>query len=308
VDEGRYRAAQAVAAEMQGAVREALADGYILVLPTTPGPAPRAPLAKAGRRGSSSSDGGGEEEEGAVEAFRQRCAEFAAVAALAGAPQAVLPLPLPGEAPLSVSLLGLHRRDLALAQAAARLGPLLAQEAAAAEQQGRGEEATDWQPRADAAGAAAAAPPRRNGRRKGANGADGAEAAAEACKEAGNSAFRAGRYEEAVRQYSAAIQLCPRAAVYLANRAMAHLRLGAYGAAEVDCDAALKLELGAKALLRRGSARLAQVGPRACCFRVVCVWHGVVRWGGGGAERGTARPPLCPHTEGGEGPMPPSCA
>ena len=257
VDEARYHSAQGVAAELQAAMRAALADGYVFVLPTTPGPAPQVPAA-------SQASGAAE-----VDAFRQRCRQFAAVASLSGVPQAVLPLPVPDGMPLSVSLLALHKRDLALLQAAAKLGSMLEEEAAAlAAQQAAGPPAP-WQPQAAAAAAAsgsgaAAAVPRSSGdggaKRRGTNGAEAARAAeAEARKEEGNAAFRAGRYEEAARQYSAALQLDPRCAVYWANRAMAYLKLGSYGAAEADCDEALKLELSAKALLRRGSARLAQV-------------------------------------------------
>lgn len=258
VDEARYRSAHAVAAELQAAMRTALADGYVFVLPTTPGPAPCVPAAS---QGSSSAE---------LDAFRQRCSQFAAVASLSGVPQAVLPLPLPDGMPLSISLLALHKRDLALLQAVSKLGPMLEEEAAAQARQQKGGPQAPWQPRA-AAGDTAAGAARGSGssggggggaaRRSKASAADAARAAeAEARKEEGNAAFRSGRYEEAARQYSAALQLDPRCAVYWANRAMANLKLGAYGAAEADCDEALKLELSAKALLRRGSARLAQVG------------------------------------------------
>lgn len=276
MDEARYRAAQAVASELQAGMRDALRDGYIFVLPTTPGSAP--PTATAASQ--SSQDGSAS----AAAVFRERCIQFSAVAALSGVPQVVLPLPLPGGMPLSVSLLALHKRDLALLQAAAKLGPMLAEEAAtlaAQRQQERrssrrgGGEAPRWQPQAAAAaepsavgssGSQARGKGNSSGGKRGSKpgsssgAADPAQAVAEARKEDGNAAFRAGRYEEAVRHYSAAAQLYPRCAVYYANRAMAYLKLGSYGAAEADCDEALKLELSAKALLRRASARLAQVG------------------------------------------------
>ena len=277
VGEERYRGAQSVAAELQAAMRAALRDGYIFVLPTTPGGAPEE-VAAAG----SSAGGASSSSSPAAAAFRQRCLQFAAVASLAGVPQVVLPLPVPGGMPLSVSLLAAHKRDLALLQAAAKLGPMLADEAAVLagqhEKQGRagdsGSEQQGWRPRAAAAEDAQAAGGSGGGSKPAArkNGAGGrkqdevsaqlaaAAAAAEARKEDGNAAFRAGRYEDAARQYSAAIQLHPKGAgPYYSNRAMAYLKLGSYGAAEADCDEALKLELSAKALLRRGSARLAQV-------------------------------------------------
>ncbi|RMZ57142.1 hypothetical protein APUTEX25_003599, partial [Auxenochlorella protothecoides] len=79
----------------------------------------------------------------------------------------------------------------------------------------------------------------------------------EACKEAGNDAFKSGRYDDAVLQYSQALALDPGNAVYYNNRALVYLRLGRYGAAEEDAEASLRIRVSAKALLRRGSARMA---------------------------------------------------
>ena len=112
----------------------------------------------------------------------------------------------------------------------------------------------------------------------------------QALKEQGNAAFKGGRYDEAARRYTAALALRPRCAVYLANRALAHLKLGAYSLAEADCDAALTEDVAnAKALLRRGSARMAQVGEWA---------GGAGGQGGCGGGRGACRlrgigGPLC---------------
>lgn len=269
VDEERYRQAQGIAAELRAAMREALKDGYVFVLPTTPGPAPPAAAAQ----------GAGASEEAA--AFRQRCLQFSSVASLSGVPAAALPVPTPGGMPLGITLLALPKRDLALAQAAVKLGAVLAEEAAAlAQAQQQAADAQRGQPaaaEADRAGSSAAAAAssssaspsaaQQNGSRPGrgrrgaaAAAASEASSAALACKEAGNAAYKAGRYEEAARQYSAAAQLDPGCAVFYSNRAMAHLKLGRYGDAEADCDAALKLELSSKALLRRGSARLCLVG------------------------------------------------
>ncbi|GAB4819100.1 hypothetical protein N2152v2_006146 [Parachlorella kessleri] len=261
VYEARYRSAQAVMHELSNSIRQALQDGYVFVLPTTPGEAP--PSADMEQ----------------VAAFRQRSLEFAALATLAGVPQVTLPLPVPGEAPLSVSLMSLHKKDLTLLQAAAKLGPLLAEEAArlSAEQaqQGAGADSVAQPP------ASAASPSQfsahgngsssgggsNGGRGGGRKGKKGAKAGAgpveqtllaERKKEDGNVAFRGGKFEEAVRHYSAAVQLDPNNPVYYANRALAYLKLGQYGLAEEDCNSALNLELNVKALLRRGSARLVQ--------------------------------------------------
>jgi tetratricopeptide (TPR) repeat protein len=233
--EARYRQGIAVAEELSAGMRAALQQGYIFVLPTAPGPAPRR--------------GGGAEGAAAAAAFHRRCLQFAALASLAGVPQVAMPVPSARGPPLSVSLVTLQRNDMALLQAAAKLGPLLAEEAAA----------LDAPPEAARSRPAAASAPAGPGAE-----AATALAAAEAAKEAGNAAFKAKKYDDAVRRYSEAIRLSPRSHVFYSNRAMAHLKLGSYGAAEADCDAALELEPGAvKALLRRGSARLARGDLRA---------------------------------------------
>jgi len=83
-----------------------------------------------------------------------------------------------------------------------------------------------------------------------------ADAAAEAAKLRGNAAFGSAKYEEAVSQYTEALEHTPRSAVLYANRAMALLKLGAHAEAEEDCDAALGLDAGhVKARLRRAQAR-----------------------------------------------------
>lgn len=127
-----------------------------------------------------------------------------------------VPLPVPGRLPLSISLLALHKKDLSLLQAAAKLGPLLAEEAArlAAEQAQQGKQ----QPGGGGRGAAAAGGGRRRGSSRGGEAEEEARARAEACKAAGNEAYKARRYEEAARQYSAAVQLDPRNPTYYSNR------------------------------------------------------------------------------------------
>lgn len=58
---------------------------------------------------------------------------------------------------------------------------------------------------------------------------------AEAEKEAGNAAFKAGDWAEAVRRYGAALVLQPGLAAARNNRALALLRLGRNAEAEEDC-------------------------------------------------------------------------
>ena len=111
--------------------------------------------------------------------------------------QVTIPLPVPGQLPLSVSLLTLHKKDLTLLQAAAKLGPLLAEEAAklVAAQQGAAVPGSGSSAAASS-GSGGSKGERPKGRKKGRAGADPeAKARAEACKELGNTAFKAGRYE-----------------------------------------------------------------------------------------------------------------
>ncbi|KAL4856376.1 DnaJ subfamily C member 7 [Chlorella vulgaris] len=85
---------------------------------------------------------------------------------------------------------------------------------------------------AEAAEAAATPPPL----------ADSARQLAEAQKGLGNDAYKLGRYEEATRCFSAALQLCPDTPVYLGNRAAAYLMGKRYTDAVQDCLRAVQLD------------------------------------------------------------------
>ncbi len=75
-------------------------------------------------------------------------------------------------------------------------------------------------------------------------------------KTKGNDAFKKADYLGAVEYYSIAIAKNPKSAVYIANRAMAHLKIGNYELAEADCSKAIQLDgTYVKAFLRRGAAR-----------------------------------------------------
>lgn len=244
----QYLAGIAVAEELSNGMRAALQEGYVFVVPTTPGPAPK----------RSAKDWQAKERH-----YRRQCEEFAALASLAGVPQVAMPMPVPTSGsnrrnsvsttgPLSISLVTLQRRDSLLLKAAAKLGSMLAEEAKkiAADASNTITNGTSGSQQAKA--------PQSPGNGQPALSKESI-AAGEVAKEEGNTAFKAGRYEEAVKRYSEAIQLNPRKAVYFSNRAMAHLKLGRYTAAEADCDDALELDPTlVKALLRRGSAQLAQ--------------------------------------------------
>jgi tetratricopeptide (TPR) repeat protein len=72
--------------------------------------------------------------------------------------------------------------------------------------------------------------------------ADSARQLAEAQKGLGNDAYKLGRYEEATRCFSAALQLCPDTPVYLGNRAAAYLMGKRYTDAVQDCTRAVQLD------------------------------------------------------------------
>jgi len=80
-------------------------------------------------------------------------------------------------------------------------------------------------------------------------------------KEKGNAAFKANRNEEAVKHYTAGIDLDPYnktlSATLYANRAACYLKLKQFAEAVADCNKALQLNDGyAKAYLRRGEAKM----------------------------------------------------
>jgi len=81
------------------------------------------------------------------------------------------------------------------------------------------------------------------------------EAVAE--KERGNAAFKAANWDKAIEKYTRGIQLDPTNCVLPANRAMALLKKGQFGAAETDCTLALSIDpTYVKAFHRRASARI----------------------------------------------------
>ncbi|KAI0772446.1 protein prenylyltransferase [Trametes elegans] len=65
---------------------------------------------------------------------------------------------------------------------------------------------------------------------------------AEKVKEQGNAAFKAVRFQEAIEQYSKAIELQPSEPTYWTNRAAAHMALKRFKPALVDCQQAASLQ------------------------------------------------------------------
>ena len=89
-----------------------------------------------------------------------------------------------------------------------------------------------------------------------------ASASASAHKDRGNALFRAGDYAGAESAYSAAIAADPtNASAFYANRAAAHLKLGAHDAALRDAEDALALDPGHARARHRRAAALAALGP-----------------------------------------------
>ncbi|XP_065715566.2 serine/threonine-protein phosphatase 5 isoform X1 [Patagioenas fasciata] len=81
---------------------------------------------------------------------------------------------------------------------------------------------------------------------------------AEALKTRANEFFKAKDYEQAVKFYSAAIELNPGNAIYFGNRSLAHLRTEAYGYALADATRALQLDRAyLKGYYRRAASYMA---------------------------------------------------
>ncbi|KAF1332509.1 Tpr repeat protein, partial [Globisporangium splendens] len=78
----------------------------------------------------------------------------------------------------------------------------------------------------------------------------------EQAKQRGNERFREKAYLDAVKEYSICIDLEPRNAVCLSNRAAAHLKLCDYQGAIEDCSKAIEIAPSIKPLMRRATAHI----------------------------------------------------
>lgn len=162
----------------------------------------------------------------ATDSWRQKCFELLCISSLCGLPQVSIPLGTSGShGPQGLSLIGGYQTDKMLISAARSLIP----------------EISELYPDILENELLRLNPPPVPG---------------ESEKEQGNSALKAGKYQEALEYYSVAIGKNPKSAVFVANRAMVHLKLGNYELAEEDCTTAIKLDKSyVKAYLRRAAAR-----------------------------------------------------
>lgn len=227
-------AALQVQKELKEAMDNVLKDDALLVLPTTPCAPPAL--------GEPTRD---------TENWRLATLRLTALAGMCGLPQASTPMPIAeagADGPVAVSLVGRGGADasvliatLGFSEGARKLFPeqLAKCKEVNAEAAKERDAAAKGPAKAPAKPAPAPAP-----------------GPGDALKEKGNAAFKAGKYDEAVRHYGAAINKDTRNAVLYSNRAMAHLKLGDFKSAEEDCTLALALDpRNVKALLRRGTAR-----------------------------------------------------
>eukprot|EP01083_Nonionella_stella_P120169 359849_1 len=75
-------------------------------------------------------------------------------------------------------------------------------------------------------------------------------------KQKGNDFFKAGRFSDAIKEYTKCIEAAPSDHIPYANRAMAYLKTKDYASVERDCSKSLELNPRyVKALLRRATAR-----------------------------------------------------
>ncbi|KAK2080719.1 hypothetical protein QBZ16_000573 [Prototheca wickerhamii] len=109
------------------------------------------------------------------------------------------------------------------------------------------------------------------------------KAAALAEKEAGNAAYKAKRFDEAIERYTRAIELDAGDISFLSNRAAAHFEKGDYAACVADCEEAVErgraahtdYKLIARAITRKGTA-LAKQGDlegAIACFQKSLTEH-----------------------------------
>ena len=169
----------------------------------------------------------------ALAAWERDCMRFACISSLAGIPSVVIPVrgkEKGVQRNLAVSILARHRKDYTLLRSAGKICSFIAEGKKLPSKSPKSTESLKSQD----------------------------TSLGEKEKNLGNKCFMAKKYDQAVQHYSNALQLDPQNPIYLSNRAMSYLKLGAYQEAEEDCTRALELDSClVKALLRRGAARVA---------------------------------------------------
>jgi amidase len=109
IDSATFAAANDRKAAVQARIAEIVTPETVLVLPTSPAPAPFRSA-----------------EDGALDGFRTRAFEMLCTAGLAGLPQLSVPVGRVDQGPVGLSLVGSHDRDhqlIALARSAGLAGP-----------------------------------------------------------------------------------------------------------------------------------------------------------------------------------------
>ncbi|KAG2452889.1 hypothetical protein HYH02_002233 [Chlamydomonas schloesseri] len=274
----RLAAAREAATQLYDTLRHTVKPDTVIVLPVVPAAPPR-------RRTAVSTP------EGAAFEALTHC--FNSLASLAQCPVVVVPLGTVADGtPLAAALMGCAKFDARLLAVAAKMGPVMAEafegvKEGLAEAVRKQQEAEEAGPASAAAAASSSSGPAsaasapaagsRGGAAATASGAasssssGGAAAAAavdprrveraERFKGRGNELFKAGKFADALTEYSKAINEHPDNPVYYNNRAMACLKIFRFEQAEEDCNRALRFDLKeadkAKALLRRATARSA---------------------------------------------------
>lgn len=258
VSEADARRALDLKATYTEAVASSLRGRTVMVIPSLPAYPPRL---------TASSE--------ETDEWRMRAMELTSVAGFGGFPQLTFPIGVSDDdavCPVSISLVGGKDSEHLLIALAQQLQPVVSARYIESQATFREQVAAAMEAEAGEVQAPARPPSAKENRGNGAgplgstmpsagNSADAErKARAERLKEMGNADFKSGRFEAAIAHYTAAIGLDPLNPIYYSNRAMSHLKMLSFDAAERDCDRSLKLDpRNVKALLRRATSR-AQAG------------------------------------------------
>lgn len=262
LSQDQLSSARALRDSLHSVMRSTIKSDTVVALPVLPGP----PLPL----GASTKD---------QKKFLMLAEMFGCIPGLASCPSMVIPAgQLPDGAPLCIALLSPYRSDMKLLAVAEKMAPLIQQMFASIVLEGGGSPAPNLKQQGTVSSRNASGGPHGGvglkgklgpGAKKGTKGRGKGPVQemdpkrlekAEKLKEAGNVHFKAGRYAEAIKEYSKAISLHPDNPTYYNNRAMACLKIFRFEQAELDCSKALSYDLQevdkCKALLRRGNARM----------------------------------------------------